>query len=430
MPEIRYQGTETYSIKLLEIVTNEGIHLGIFNTFSSIHIFEDMFNNYLHGYITIEDNNELQQICPLVGDEFLNFTFNTDNNVTDADVVLEFKVYKVETVDSESDKTAHKLYFISKEGYNNANQKISKSYKNKSLEFIVNDAWQRISTKPITFTPFTGLYHIISPNWSPLQLINYMTSIAQPAGYVGSMVVFYETLREFNYRHIEELYLQEPTGVYSGKEVSMNYRFDELAPNKNMIDYIVLRNSPDTLKSMNEGMVANRVLSLDNITKTYNENKYDYFGEFGATRHLNQYRLVPDGYKERNPDQRITYLPSNSDRFLSGYYRGKVGGPFVGDRKEIVTKWRTTLLSQLNSRQIEVDTDGYTKLHVGEVIEIKLPNATALDSQRFVQNRYNTKKAIVTKIAHTFDRKKHIAKYIASDDTFPDNLHALPEIGT
>jgi hypothetical protein len=383
MPQ--YQGTGTYSIKLLELITNEGISLKLNNIFSTIHIVEDMFSNFLSGSITLEDNNDLQQVCPMIGDEFLNFTFNTDNNVTDEDVILEFKVYKVETVDTETDKTGHKLYLISKEGYNNANQKISKSYYNKTVEEIVTDAWSYISAKPIEFTPCTGTYHIISPNWSPLQLINYTTSVAVPAGYNGSMVVFFETMKKFQYMHLEQLYQKEPFAEYSGKLVAMNLERDggdELSPNKNASDYTILRNSPDTLKAMYDGLVANRVLSYDNITKTYNEKLYDYKAEFASTVHLNEFMLVPEGYKETNPDQRITYIPSNTDRHFSGYYMGKVGGPFLGDNKETVTKWRTTLLSQISSRQIKLDTDGYTKLNIGEVIWILLPNASALDSQK------------------------------------------------
>jgi len=437
-----YQGTETYSIKRLDIITNEGRQVGLFNTFSSLEIVEDIFSNFLYGYVTIEDNNDLQQVAPYCGEELLYFTFNTDKNRTDADVILEFRVYRVETVDTVADKVAHKLMFISLEGYYNANNIISKSYKDRPIDFIVTDAFSRISAKPIEFTPMVGDYHIISPNWSPLQLINFTTTIAKPASYLGSMFVFYESMKGFFYKHVEELYEKDPIGIYSGKEVSkndtsgafgtdaMNASGDEIFPNKNISNYKLFRNSADILKSLNDGLFANRVLSYDNITKTYKENKYDYLGQFLSTRHLNEFMLVSPNFKEYNPDQRTTHINSNSHRYLSGYYTGKMGAKFLGDNKEEITTWRTTLLSQLQSRQIELEVDGYTKLVLGVVVEVHLPNAQALESRKQQKNRYNTKKMMVTKIIHTFDRKVHIARVIASDDAYPDTLQALPELDT
>lgn len=424
-----YQGTSTYLLKKLDLITNENKTISLVNVFTDIQFTEDIFTNYLHGKLTIQDSNDLHQTAPIIGEEHIELVYNTDG-ITEKDISLKFRVYRIESSEGEQDRIAHLLYLVSTEAIIDANTLISKAYNGKSAKFIVTDAFTKISNKNINIDEFSNLYQIISPNWSPIGLINYISSIAVPKHYNGSLVMFYENSKGFNFRHIESIIQEEPIGTWSAKNISKNNDksvADEINPSNNIISHRIIKNSMDTLKSMVEGMYANTTLAYDNITKTYNQYAYNYKKQYNDTIHINQFKLISDNFVDDSTQQKITFVPSTSDRHTSKYYSSVMGNTFKSASPERVLPWRTTMLSQLMAKQIEIVVPGNIQLHAGSIINIEIPNTTVVESQKLNRHRYNTKKVLITKIINKFTRKTHEMTLLACDDSYTDTTEALKE---
>lgn len=422
-----YNKTSDYIVKKLDLITNQGKRMSLLDVFQGIILTEDLFMNYIHGTIILNDGNDLHQTAPIIGEERIEFVYTVDNYTTD-DVVKSFRVYRLESSSTDNpERMAHTLFIVSEEAYRDLNTSISKAYKNKSIDFIVRDAFKSISTNKLSVGQFSGSYHIVSPRWTPLQLINYTTSIARPKNYKGSLVFFYETTRGFEYKHIEELISQEPIGEWSAVQIANNDEpsdLDQITPSNIIESFTNLKNSNDTLKSSMEGLNGNTVLFYDNISKTYKTLVYNYDDNYKDTVHLNNYKLS-SGNTEFSTLQKVTYVPSTNLRYNSSYYKSNMGYANLSDRKEEVLPWRNSMISQILGTQIQININGDSRLLVGKTINIRIPNQTALEKIRRSKHRYNTKKVLITKIIHTFSTSAYKMTVNVNSDSYPDDLNAM-----
>lgn len=419
-----------YILKTLELITHEGKIANIMNLLVKMKFTEDIYSPFIHGSLVISDANDLHQIAPLVGEETIKIAYSTDNQET---IERVFGVYRIETTNDDfGDFVGHALHFASIEAFANENITISKSYKNKSLNFIINDAFKFLgSSKKLNVTPTTGSYHIISPNWTPFQLISYTASIARSKSSSPSLMMFYENALGFNYQNLDELIQKESIGAWTSvaraKSKDPALHNDEVFPSNSIIDHRIIKNSADVLKSMGEGLYANAVVSYDNVTKTVRTHKYDYTEDFAKTSHLSGFKLNSDNFKYKNLNQRITYVPSNSHRLNSTAYMSLSADSYSGDRKELIIPYRTSILSQISARQIELTVAGNTKILVGETMDIELRNVTALESRKFKKHRFNTKKVLIMKVTNEFSPQQHKMIIRVNDDSYPDSLESLSE---
>jgi hypothetical protein len=426
-----YQKPSQYTLIDLSIITHEDKTISIIEVVDTISIVEDIYMNFLHGSLVFADSNDLHQLAPLIGEETIKMVYKTDD-ATAPEVVRIFRTYRVETsADKYKDRLAHILYFCSEEAFHDANTVVSKSYKNKSIKFIISDAYKFLNTnKKFNIDTMAGNYHIISPNWTPFQLINYCTSISKPKNYTGSMVLFYENSEGYNFKHIEELMSQTSIGKWSaadGKNKDRSVIGDEIDPSNNIISYTILKNSVDTLKSMTEGLYNNVVISYDNVSKSVKTFGYDYDKEFDKSVHLAGFKLNSRNFELNSNNQRITYIPTTTFRYDSGYVKSKIGTNVLSERKETIIPSRTSMLSQISAKQIELEVAGDTRLVAGKIIDIKIPNVTALDSIKTNNHRYNNKKVLITSITNVFTQKTHKMILRVADDSYMEDLKSLSE---
>jgi hypothetical protein len=426
-----YQKPSQYTLLDLTITTHEDKTISIIEVIDNIKIVEDIYMNFLHGSLVFADSNDLHQMAPLIGEETIKMVYKTDDEVA-PEIVRVFRTYRIETsADTYKDRLAHTLYFCSEEAFHDANSVVSKSYKNKSVRFIISDAYKLLNTnKKFNIDNFAGNYHIISPSWSPFQLINYCTTIAKPKNYSGSMVLFYENSDGYNFKHIEELMAQDSIGKWKAideKHKNSVVITDEISHSNNIISYRILKNSVDTLKSMSEGLYSNAVMSYDNISKTTKTFGYDYDKEFDKSTHLAGFKLHSRNFTFNNNNQRITYIPTTTFRFDSAYVKSKVGVNVLSERKESIIPSRTSLLSQISAKQIELEVAGDNRLVAGRTIDISIPNVTAMDSLKPNNHRYNNKKVLITSIVNVFTQKTHKMILRVADDSYTEELTALSE---
>lgn len=407
-----------YRVTELSLTNNEGKKISIREAFLNLSYTEDIYQNFMHGSITITDSIDIHQFFPVIGEEIITFSYTTDENLREG-ITLKFRVYRVESGNSEQERIHHTFFFASQEAFTATNMSISRAWKGKSPSIIVNDVFKQISTKPLSIGNFSGRHHIVSPNWSPLQTINYVASISTPKSYKGSLVLFYENSRGYNFKHIEELIDSPSIGQW---EVGLSQTEKEnqpINPSNFIQSYKILKNSADNLDSIFSGTYSNMSFSYDNVTKTYKKNIFNYVDEFKNSKHLNLFPLVSNNFTENSPEQKILYFPANNHREQSNYYRINSDSMQSFDKKEIISSWRTSLISQISAKQIELELNGDESVVAGSVMNIVMPNI----SKSVIDNhRYNTKKVLVTKVVHAFNITEHKKVVIVTDDSYSDEL--------
>lgn len=419
-----------YTLKRLDLITHENKSISIQNILDSLTFTEDIFSNFIHGSLVIADSNDLHQLAPIVGEEIIYFVYTTDDDVA-KEISLKFRVYRLETSDDKyKDRLSHTMYFCSEEAFEDSNITISKSYKNKSMKFMIEDAFAQLnSNKKFQIDNMSGVFHIISPNWTPFQLINYCTSIARPRNYSGSMVLFYETSAGYNFKHLEVLFSQPAIAEWATNDSKTKLKAssdDEITPSNQITSYKILKNSVDTLKSMSEGLYSNATISYDNVTKEYKIFGYDYKKNFKDNKHLADFKLMSDNFPYSNINQRLTYIPTTTYRYDSDYFKSKMGNAVFSEKKEQVMPYRTSMLSQISAKQIELEVAGDTRLVAGKIIKITLPNVTALADKQEETHRYNRKKVLITSVVNKFTQKSHNMILRVADDAYTQDMLADP----
>lgn len=407
-----------YRLNTLDLVNHEGIKITIKDIFVAIDIVEDIFQNFMFGSIVVSEAVDLQQFFPLVGEEQLIISYSTDENQRNS-IDYKFRIYRIESSTSEQNRIIHTMHFVSEEAFNSANISLSKSWKAKSTTSIVMDAFKQISSKRFDVGQFAGRHHVISPNWSPIQLINYIASISFPKNYSGSLILFYESSKGFAFKHIEELIDSQSIGEWI-VGTSKTMKPDEpINPHNYIQNYKIIKNSVDNLDAVFSGLYANISLSYDNISKTYRGHQFEYKKQYQNTKHLNEFPLNSNNSIDASLQQKIMYFPSNNHRDRNPYYMANSDIINVGNRKEIAASWRTSLISQISAKQIELTLIGDELIHAGTVMNIRMPSISETDINT---HRYNTKKVLVTKVRHTFTKDSHEKKVLVSDDSYADDM--------
>ena len=113
------------------------------------------------------------------------------------------------------DSFEYKLNFCSIELLNNRSTTLSESFFKSSPDSIVKKCLSRISNKNITIEESANTIDYIAPSISPFEVINYMTSRTISKKYPNTgTYVFYEDMKEFNFKTIDSLIVAPPVATY------------------------------------------------------------------------------------------------------------------------------------------------------------------------------------------------------------------------
>ena len=165
--------------------------------------YEDIFNNVMTGYLVITDAANLINNLILSGKEYVKCTFTTPGFTSK--LSLFFGVTSITERILDSNDQAYSINLMSPAGVIDNNIIVSESFSGSTSNIIgniynkhlkINDKPVRIGRSHVTNTTF------ISPNWSPLTIINWLTT----RGYSNApSVLFFETNKSFYLASIEEL---------------------------------------------------------------------------------------------------------------------------------------------------------------------------------------------------------------------------------
>lgn len=388
-----------------------------------ISYYEDLFKGSISGHILISDSVSLIDRLGLSGSEFLKFKFSKVKGASDESSINRyFRVYRVsERLLNNAETENYTLNFCSEELFLSEQTKISKSYIGYTISEIVYDILSKrlqIDDKYLYVGKTTGLHDKIIPYMKPFEAIHWLSNYAQSPNYKGADFVFYENNQGFNFASLQELFDRNIYSVYSygQRNAGSMYDADEIQRNLVNIKSYTFLDTFDTLYGTVTGAFANRLITIDPLTRTYKDTKFDYIKDGKEYNKLNKSEVIGDSKNRfgksanENADAVLKVMVSNPNQKLA---KGITDKPWtVGQdiQAETFVPNRTAQLALSHYSRLKVVLSGDPNLSVGRVIKLYLPsNGKNGDGSNYNEgsvDQYNSANYLITAVRHIINAER------------------------
>ena len=393
-----------------------------------LNIYESIYNKTLSGNMLIVDGNNVIGKLPLTGNERLEFKFFTPSLGKGYDFSMKsgnpMYVYKIQNRSPIGPKTqTYLLHFCSKEMIQNelvvVKNAMTDTFSNMAAK-ITKEPNTLASAKNFYFEPSYGLYKHVFGRLRPFDAIDQISLLSQSEKYAGAGYYFYETSLGFNYRSLESMlavdgntarpvvarFRPKPSNVKDGGGSTDIKNEMQIVNNFKILDQF------DTLKNLRNGVYASKLITHDQLNKTYEETDFDYNKEYQYLHHTESGK---DGVKTDNKG--ILPLHLREGDYLSDYpestmylwpdtqsIHGDISSPPI---KDILLKRLSQRLAFMSNR-LELTLNGFTGVTAGDLITFEMPSYTPAGESTI--DPYMSGRYLVTSVRHQLNRKlkKHI----------------------
>ena len=401
---------KNYQINELTLINVAGQTLDVKYLLVEFSLHEDLFNNCLTGKLTLNDaNNEINNF-PIFGfeqciDEFLPPEKRT--------IKVNFEIYKVHDRHLVKDRQlVYELDLVSKEAINNLKIRTSTSYKNKLISEMVEDLHiKRLNGSPINIETTKGAHHFIIPNISPIEAINWLSSMAVSTRHLGAFYLYFQDSSSYNFVSLESLlqapttekYLLHPSNIRNSVD-EKNVR--QLDVDIRGIQEIHFVNVADTLENMIAGMYGSKLIRHDLRNKTFPESDFSYTESFPNLAHVQKFKMFSD----LRPDNR-----TSPDTKLKLFTTGPKEFPYNSEN------WMQVRISQMKSLtniRMVITVPGDSNRKVGDIIEIELPSPESLVNDEIVYDKYYRGRFLITSLKHRIE----LDSYLTTMEVIKDSV--------
>lgn len=353
-------------------------------------VFEDIFNNSVSGHLMVSDALGLIPNFKLNGTETIKVKFKKDAKESRG-VDRSFRVYKISDryFNPTNGYENYKINFCSEELLLSEKYRVSKSYKKEYVSNIVNDVLNNLSKigskKKVYIEETTGTYDFTLPNKKIFETVNWLTTYALPKSKTGADMLFFENVDGYWFKSLQSLYDQKPltTYYYNPKNISqeMEQKF------KNIMELDIL-DSFDVLRSISGGTFANRLITIDPLTRTKTTTDFDYNKYFSKSTTMNK-ASVTNNYKDTlgktlfdSPPGNLEsgsfrLMVSNSKHKDNPYLKSKPGSVKSNFFIEDSIPNRAAQLTLSNYSRVKITIPGNAQLSVGMTLQVSVPKMGA-----------------------------------------------------
>lgn len=390
--------------------------------------YEDIFKGITSGSILINDSISLIDRLGMSGFDYLKLKFSK-NVAGEYSTEKYFRIYRVsERILNNNVSETYTLNFCSEELLLSEQTKISKSYSGKKISEIVYDILSnklRIDDKYISMQETDGLYDFVIPYKKPFEAINWLSNYAKPIGKDGADFLFYENSEGFNFYSLQNLFTQKPYTKFiyiprsAGGSIPESFsgklweiKSQELGRDLIGIKSYVFLDTFDTLYGITTGAFANRLISIDPLTRTFRNTNFDYSKYFNQNNKLNEYSIVPN-LKNRlgktaneSYDAVLKVMVSNSEQKKAIGISEEPWNVANDIRAENYVPNRTAQLSLSHYSRVKLSVAGDPNLTVGMILNISLPSSRSKDGSGYdagEEDPYHSGNYMITAVRHIID---------------------------
>lgn len=423
----KYQ-TDYEIVNISLIVPTIGTPVDIKGYMVELNVYEDIFGDSVTGSVIISDGLGLLADLQMNGTEFIRVEFRKNTQDDVGSIKRTFRIYKVSDryLAPGNNFENYTINFCSEELMISEKYRISKSYKSKTISQMISDILKNYlkvgSTKKVSVEPTTGTFDFVLPNKKIFETINWLSTYGMSSSSPGNDMIFFENVDGYWFKSLQTLYKQSPyiTYYYNPKNVSadMQQKFT------NIISMDVL-DSFDTLRANYTGTFANRVISIDPLTRKSTITDFDYNKYFGSSTKLNKYP-VTNQYKDRIGDKSFEAPPNNlqagvcrvmvanANQRNFSYIKNRPTAVCSDYSVEKTVPYRAAQLSLANFSRMKIVVPGNAKLAVGMTMNIVVPKMSPISQTASNQQAqrdadpYLSGKYLVTAVRHMINLENYV----------------------
>jgi len=399
---------QDFSLKTLNFLTASGQRIEIKKLLVELSYFEDIYSFVTSGYITIVDAQGFIELMRLTGNEFIEVNFGKVKDGKNKTNQL-FRIYKssARKPSGNQNSEVYTLYFCSEELLLSEQSKISKSFKgnkiSKIIDNILTDKLKVKNSKIDKIEETTGIYDFIIPNMKPFEAISWMSTYARPTTYPGADMLFFETKNGFNFRSLQSMFKDDVYATYKYEAKNIDDKIQSFQEKTiAILDYEISKPF-DALNEINSGTIANRLISIDPLTRTYKKTDFDYDKFKSQSESLNsggvqdtlQNRL---GKKSNESYDGVLKLVSGNSNQQNVPYIKQQGGVAKDIFIETYVPNRTAQISLANYTIVKATIPGDPGITAGRTINfnlLSLKPGKERDLDKFYSGKY-----LVTAVRH------------------------------
>ena len=394
---------QDFNLEWIDIIIDNGQSIKLKLLLVELNLFEDLFSFTCSGNVILKDALGLVENLKLDGSEILSIGYSKTKD-TEIDE-RRFRVYKIGNRKPTGNKNSEHftMYFTSEELFISEQLKITKSFKGMDISNMIwniliseNNGMNVNLSRVKGIQETYGLYDFVIPKLKPLEAISWLSNYALPAQGAGADMLFFETKKGFYFNSLKTLFEKNPYAVYK-------YQPSDLAGSKldnffNILDYEFIK-TYDSLSATNSGIYANRLITIDPITRTktttdFSKGSLDGYDSGGTS--LNRFGK----YSEEMYESNLKLAFGNSTQSETDYIKQDPNSVAKNIRAETYIPNRTAQIALANYTVMKAIIPGNSDITVGKIIYVSLTSLGITDKNSTTEDEYYSGKYLVTGLRH------------------------------
>lgn len=438
-----------------------GESMDIRNILREWNIYSSIFSNAVIFKGVLVDGNGLVEIFPIIGEETMEIEFRTpsyDNFTT-----YLFRIYNVEGKDKfEPRSEKYIIKGLSQESVNNMQRKVRKSFVDVPVSNVVEEIYnahlrpghqdfvkvKKNKKKPLTVHNTAGNISVAFTGEHPFAAIKYLAQEAQAATddrftqtqdpKSGSAFYFFEKTDGYHFETVDSMLLKPAVKDFYFTQASYEDDItdgDKIPASEKITTYNFVEQT-DIMENMGSGHYLNLVEAIDPITKQFTKDVFSYQEESNNITHLEHEKkkldatfLQSEGSSVFGGETTKTHYivsdisPTGEKRSQIDYLSPAVAtDPQIRNARQLhkFLKYNVVAKAQLGNVVLSITIPGNSRLEVGDVVNLHIPQASEIPDIARKLNFLYDKRFLVTAIRHTYNKadNKYYTIFECRKDTY------------
>lgn len=383
-----FQGHEKVELKtvlLTSLISKQSVN--IIPLVRNIDVFCSIFTPVITGKVRVIDATGIVQNLPIVGEEILELVFQTPNREEFSKL---FHVYGIENQEYNDNGAAvsFTLRMATIDNFKATATSVNRGARKNISELVRDILTENLKTEnELNIEDTNGVEHIVIPNWSIWESIEYLRNRAVSAEY-ASPYLFFEDQKGYNFVTYEKLieqrraradeliYTNESFKPEAGEGQGQITVLNSQVRNVNQFEII---NRANAISRVQDGGMSSEVLLYDPFTKTLKTNQYNFNDLSTLVK-----RPLADAYHAEHSQGFANNMTSASQRVVLA-----VDSTNLNSISQEAVGAKQLFTSAIGGTCVGFNTNGDSGVQPGDVIHIVGPSrAESPDPDKQITGKY------------------------------------------
>ncbi len=420
---------QDFDLEAVDILTNSGQTIKLKNLVTELSFFEDIYSFSVSGYVILRDAIGLIENLSLDGNEFIQIAYGKTKTQRDENKnIRKYRVYKVgdRRPVGNFNSEFFTIFFCSEALMLSEQIKIRKSYPKRQIatvkgtqQGIVNDILYNQLKVPnsriVRIEESYGVYDFVIPTLKPFEAISWLSTYARPKDtQIGADMLFFETNDGYYFRSLQSMYRDAPYRTYKfqPKNVEPNTDAGEFENGIVTVLDVQFLKTFDVLNETSSGTYANKLITIDPLTKSYRVTNYSYEKDYlynngkNKPATLNENPPLGTGKNRLGTPQTAAYDStvkvafSNASQGFAPFIRDNEGSVAQDIFAETYIPYRTAQISLANYTVLKILIPGDSAITAGRTVNLNIYSLGTDENGLRKLDNYFSGKYLVTAVRH------------------------------